>query len=163
MKKIQALSLGVIFGLTTFISGCTKEGPAGANGRDGNANVVSTTFTISNWTFNNPSYVGTQSIPAITQEILNNGAVLAYVKVGDNYSQVPLTFYQSNTFSSSIEVAHGLGSISFFFTDSDLIQPVTPGPLTFKVVVIASAAKTQNPNVDFSDYEAVKSKFNIVD
>lgn len=77
--------------LTTF--SCTKEGkqgepgPAGTNGTNGtngNANVKSSTHTVYSWewsTSGSSKYVDITST-LITNDILNSGAVLMYVKSG---------------------------------------------------------------------------------
>jgi hypothetical protein len=163
MNSIKTITSLVLLVTMTIFSSCKKEGPAGPAGEDGNANVVSSTITSSSWAYTAPSWAISFTYPAITQDIINSGAVLVYIKVGNNYSQLPLTFYQSASYSSTIEVSTFVGGLSLFWTDSDLTQPNNPGSQTFKVVVIAASGLIQNPNVDYSNYEEVKSTFNIVD
>ena len=163
MNSIKSITSLVLLVTMTIFSSCKKEGPAGPAGKDGNANVVSSTITSSSWAYTEPSWAITFTDPAITQEIINSGAVLVYIKVGDNYTQLPLTFYLSSSYSSTIEVSTFVGGLSLFWTDSDLVQPNNPGSQTFKVVVIAGSGMIQNPNVDYSNYEEVKSKFNLED
>jgi hypothetical protein len=154
----------IIFGITLIsIVGCTKEGPIGPAGADGNANVVSSTISSSNWVYNSPSWSITFSYPAITQNIIDKGAVLVYLKNGQAYTQLPLTIYSSATFSSSLEVNSFVGGVKVFWTDSDLTQPSNPGNREFKVVVIAASGLAQNPNLDFKNYEAVKLAYNLKD
>ena len=160
MNFIKTISTSLLLLSIVLLSGCEKEGPAGA---DGNANVVSTTFTSSAWTFNSPSWMLSYNYPAITQEIINTGAVLVYIRVNNSYNQLPLTFYQSSDYSTTIEVSNSVGGVNIFWTDSDLVQPINPGTQTFKVVVIAASAKIQNPGVDYSNYEDVESAFNLKD
>lgn len=166
MNSIKTISTLLLLVTMTIFSSCKKEGPegpAGKDGVDGNANVVSSTITSSAWAYNAPSWAITFTYPAITQEIINSGAVLVYIKVGNNYNQLPLTFYQSSSYSTTIEVTTFAGGLSLIWTDSDLTQPNNPGSQTFKVVVIAASGMIQNPNVDYSNYEEVKSTFNLVD
>lgn len=163
MNSVKTIKTLMLLAAITIFGGCAKEGPAGEDGKDGNANVVSTTITSTDWTFNDPSWVLSLNYPAITQDIINSGAVLVYVKVGESYNQLPLTFYQSSSYSSSVEVSTFVGGLYLFWTDSDLIQPIYPGSQTFKIVVIASSGMIQNPNVDYSNYEEVCSTFNIVE
>jgi hypothetical protein len=159
MKKIIYLALMVV-SLTTLFSGCKKEGPAG---KDGNANVVSSSTTVSNWVYEGSSWKSIIPYPAITQDIINSGAVLVYMKTGESYNQLPLTFYQNPAYSTTIEVSTVVGGLALYWSDSDLSQPINPGTRTFKVVVIASSGMIQNPDVDYSNYEEVKSAFNLVD
>lgn len=163
MNSIKTITSLVLLVTMTIFSSCKKEGPAGPAGEDGNANVVSSTITSSSWAYTAPSWAITFTYPAITQEIINSGAVLVYIKVGNNYNQLPLTFYPSASYSSTIEVSTFVGGLSLLWTDSDLIQPNNPGSQTFKVVVIAASGLIQNPNVDYSNYEEVKSTFSLVD
>lgn len=151
----------LIFVLSVALfSGCTKEGPAG---KDGNANVSSTTLTASNWVYSAPSWVATLPYSAITQEIVNSGAVLVYIKVGESYNQLPLTFYQTDSYSTTIEVSTSPGQVTLFWTDSDLIQPDNPGSQSFKVVAIAAATMIDNPDLDYSSYDEVMSTFGLED
>ena len=172
MKIIKFITIGLLIAGATSLSSCEKEGsvgPAGkdgidgSDGSDGNANVVSSTITSSSWAYSNPSWVISFTYPAITQSIIDEGAVLVYIKVGNGYTQLPLTIYQSPNYSTSIEVSTFVGGLSLFWTDSDLIQPTNPGEHTFKVVVIAASGLIQNPNVDLGNYEEVKDAFNLPD
>lgn len=158
-----ALACGLLF------TNCSKDdntgpaGPAGANGTNGNANVVSSTFTSSSWLYTAPSWVVSFLYPAITQDIIDKGAVLVYLKVGSAYSQLPLTIYQVSTFSSTYEVSTVVGGLSIRATDSDLTQPNYPGLKEFKVVVIAASGRAANPSINYNDYNAVKKAFNLQD
>lgn len=79
IKKIKAALAGlVIMGLTfTACSGDDgDQGPAGPAGADGNANVISNTFTLTgtDWSAGN----ATISVPALTKEIADNGQVAVF-------------------------------------------------------------------------------------
>lgn len=163
MKLIKTICTLLIFTSLTIFYSCQKEGPTGKDGIDGNANVVSSSITASSWTFNDPSWKITFTYPAITQEIINTGAVLVYLKVGESYNQLPLTFYQSSDYSTSVEVSTFLGGLSIFWTDSDLTQPANPGSRTFKVVVIAASNIYKNKNINYSNYLEVKAAYNLED
>lgn len=155
----------MIIGMLVFSTSCKKgdTGPAGTNGKDGNANVVSSTITSSNWVYTSPSWKIDFTYPAITQSIIDNGAVLVYLQVGSAYNQLPLTTYPSSTYSRTYEVSSYVGGVAIYATDSDLTQPANPGSKKFKVVVIAASGLKQNPNVNLDNYEEVKAAFNIQD
>ena len=146
--------------VSVMFSACTKEGPAG---KDGNANVVSSSMTALNWSYNAPNWTVSFNIASITQDIVDRGAVLAYVKVGNNFSQLPLTFYQDPAYSTSVGVLTVLGGVLVTWTDSDLTQPINPGPQVFKFVVISASSRQQHPNIDYTNYEEVKNAFNLED
>lgn len=149
-----------------IVSSCKKpeKGDPGPAGKDGNANVKSITHTITNWTYSSPTYIGNIPFASITNEIINSGAVLVYAQTAANtYSQLPLTFYASTSYSSTLEVVTSPGMAQIGWTDSDLTQPATPPSMTFKVVAIASSAISENPDIDYSNYNVVKSVFNITE
>lgn len=155
---MKAVYLMLMVTVTTIFSSCEKEGPTG---KDGNANVVSKTFSSSSWREVNNRWLIDLEFPAITQEIMNTGAVLVYLKINDEYAQLPLTFYPSELYSTTIRIAKSIGVITVIWSDSDLLISQNPGRQTFKVVVIAASQMGPNPNVDFSDYQEVISTYNI--
>ena len=175
MKVFNFLSIAVLV-TALAITGCKKvpvvgdkgeqglPGTNGTNGKDGNANVVSGTVTVSSWVYSDPFYYVNIPSQSISQSIINTGAVLVYVKLADNvWSQLPLTFYNSPDYSSTLEVITTLNLIHIEWTDSDLSQPSTPPALTFKIVVIASTGTLLASKVDTSDYLEVKEAFNLKD
>lgn len=158
--KTQIIFLFSIALLTT--AGCKKEGPAGPAGKDGNANVHGQVFTVNNWSYSSPSYHADMSFSAITQDIINTGAVLVYLSNGSGgYSQLPLTYYPSPSYSRTFETVSYPGGVRIYITDSDLTAPTTPGSYTFKVVAISSSARLGHPEVDYSDYDQVSRAFNF--
>ncbi len=162
MKASTQIAALLLF-FATF-SACKKEGPAGPAGKDGNANVKSQTFTVGSWNYSAPSYYADISYGAITQDIINSGAVLVYVSNGSGgYSQLPLTYYTSSSYSSTFEVVSAPGAVRIYATDSDLLQPANPGTRVFKVVAISSSARAAHPGLDWNDYAAVKHALQLND
>jgi hypothetical protein len=153
MKKIIYLALMVV-SLTTLFSGCKKED---------DVKIESSSITFSDWVYDGTSWTYSFTYPAITQDIINSGAVLVYIKDGTADVQLPYTFYANDEYSTTIAAATYVGGLKLKWTDSDLIQPNNPGSRTIKVVVIPSSGMIQNPSVDYSNYEEVKSAFNLVD
>jgi hypothetical protein len=151
----------ILISALLFNSCIGEQGPQGPAGKDGNANVQSSSLTTSSWSYLSPDWYINFTYPAITQDILDKGAVLVYVQSGSNYFQLPYTFYPTSTFSRTYTFRHYLGGLSVYVTDSDLIQPDNPGLLTFKVVVIASSALAKHPNVDLNNYNEVKKTFEL--
>lgn len=124
--------------------------------------VNSALFTISNWDFHDPSYVGTIDYGTITYDILHYGAIMVYLKTGENsYSQLPVTFYQDPAYSTTLEVVTALGVVHIYWTDSDLAEPIPPPTLDFKVVTISESSMKYHPEVDWSDYNEVQEAFNL--
>lgn len=81
---------------------CTVDGEPGTDGKDGNANV--TTITFNNSTFKD----GTNnfSIKAIDKDIVNYGAVLAYMKPSGTttYYALPFTFGKNEVSIYTVKV-----------------------------------------------------------
>ena len=165
MLSMFALACGLLF------TNCAKDGmtgpagPAGTNGTNGtngNANVVSGTVTVTNWTYSSPSYYGDITYASITQSIMDKGAILVYLSNGSGgYSQLPLTIYPLATYSQTYEVVTAFNNVRIYITDSDLTAPNAPTAKTFKIVVIA--AGMVKPNVNVKNYADVKAAYSLAD
>jgi hypothetical protein len=120
------------------------------------ANVVSSSITSPNWVYNAPYLEINFTYGAVTQDIIDKGAVLVYMKVGTAYNQIPITFYPTNNYSRTYDVSTYVSGVAIYCADSDLTQPTNPGAQTFKVVVIAASQLIKNPNIDLNNYSEVK-------
>ena len=150
----------------TGATGATgAQGPVGATGATGNANVSSAIFnaTSANWAYTAPNYYVELLMPEITADIFDSGAVLVYLRQGNSYHAVPLTFYSTASYSTTVEISHSIGAVGVIWTDSDLTQPLNPGARTFKVVIIAGSQRAAQPDVDLNNYEAVKAAYGLTD
>lgn len=176
MKKLSVICMTIL--AVAFMASCRgPQGPAGHDGHDGNdANVSSSTVTVksSDWEWNNANgqWVVTIDYPAINNNVYNYGAVLVYMDVSGAWSQVPLTYYyqdldsQGNTINceASIEVATlSDGAVRLFWTESDFYDEMRPETHDFKIVAIEAAVYGIRSDVDYSDYEAVKTAFQLAD
>ena len=165
----------------TFFASCRgpmgpqgPQGPAGYDGHD--ANVSSSTVTVysNDWHWNdyNGQWNVTIDYPAINSNVYNYGAVLVYMDVDGAWSQVPLTYYyqdvnnQGETINcaASIEVATlSDGAVRLFWTESDFYDGMRPATHDFKIVAIEAALYSERSDVDYSNYEAVKTAFQLAD
>ncbi len=161
MKNFQIFC--ILISIATIMSACGKEGPvgpAGEPGPQGPGSVKGQTFTVSNWVFNDPSWIGTIDYPAITQAIVNTGGVFVYWKNdAGNWTALPLTFYATDWYATTLEAEHRVGGVKILKTDSDLTQPVVPGDQTFKVVVMDSEGLARNPDLNWDNFEVVSERF----
>lgn len=65
------------------------QGQPGNDGRDGNANIISSPwFFINPWEGTAKNYSYLKSAPEVTQEIIDNGVVLAYTKLAGGGGKV---------------------------------------------------------------------------
>ena len=174
MKKLSLICMTVL--AISFLASC--RGPQGPAGHDGNANVASSKVTIHDydWKWNNfytdadgnerGQFYVTINYPAITNNVYNHGAVLVYMDVKGTWSQVPLTYYYAedgNLFEASVEVATlSDGGLNLFWTESDLWK-VCPQTHDFKIVAIEATVYKDRSDVDYSNYEAVKTAFQLAD
>lgn len=141
-----------------------KDGAQGPQGPAGNANVnvQITTVTTSDWIVSAPSYYVSIYVATITQAIVDNGAVLVYISNGaGGWEALPVTIPVSSSYSSTYNPVHYLYGVTIWKTDTDYTQATNPGTRTFKILAIASSARLSHPNLDYTNYEAVKKAFNL--
>lgn len=161
MKK--SIILGVFALAVLTFGACTKakDGAPGAQGPEGNANVIgSNTVTTSNWTLNSGiMYYTTLTSSNITQAIVDKGVVLVYEGDGSGgYFALPYTFgIESSTFDFD------LGFVNIYITNTDASTPANPGSRTYRIVTITSRAMIAHTDVDFKNYVSVKKAFNLKD
>ena len=181
MKKLSIICMAILS--VAFMASCRgPQGPEGPAGNDGNANVASSTLTIkdTDWEWVNfftdgegnerGQFTVTIDYPAINNNVYNHGAVLVYMSVDGTWSQVPLTYYyyvndngQVFFYEASIEVATlNDGGVRLFWTESDMWK-VTPDTHQFKIVAIEASVYSHRSDVDYSNYEAVKTAFQLAD
>lgn len=181
MKKLSLICMTVL--AISFLASCRgPQGPQGPAGNDGNANVASSTLTIHDydWIWNciyvdaegheRGQYGVTIDYPAINNNVYNYGAVLVYMDVQGAWTQVPFTYYyhqkldgEDCLFAASIEVATlNDGGVCLFWTESDMWN-VRPETREFKIVAIEASVYKDRSDVDYSNYEAVKTAFQLAD
>ena len=175
MKKLSIICMTVL--AVFMMASCI--GPQGPAGKDGNANVASSTVTVySNdwhWT-NNCQWKVEIGFPAINHNVFEHGAVLVYMDVDGTWSQVPLTYYYEDVITyddgtqetincaASIEVATlNDGGVRLFWTESDFYDGKRPQTHSFKIVAIEASVYDHRTDVDYSDYNAVKTAFQLAD
>lgn len=172
VKFWRAAACGLLFLGVLVLGSCTKEGPAGPAGPQGpagpvspagNARIVVKNITSSAWFLNEPAWIMNLEVPEVTEDIINNGMVQVYVKIGDVHHQLPSTFYVSNAYSITLGVSSRVSGIRVSWTRSDWGWEVHPGNQTFKVVILTPEARRQLPLVDWSKYEDVKAELGLVD
>lgn len=154
---------------TMFFGSC--RGPQGPVGPAGNANVASSTVTAypDDWEWDGISWRLDLDYPAINLDIHDFGAVIVYMNDRNTWRQIPLTFYYEDPdnpgafYSSSLEVSTYQGGVSIFWTESDFYNGYKPETHKFKIVAIASYLYNDRQDVDYSNYEAVKTVFQLTD
>jgi hypothetical protein len=165
IKQMKLAQLILAFLFITSIFSCKKEGPPGKDGKDGNANVQSSTITFSSWNWdsgNNYEY-SDFTWSAITSSIASNGAVLVYLSTPAGWAPLPRTVYPTTGYSQSQRFVYNTGTLRIIVQDSDLTQPAPLGTWTIKVLAIESNIRKANPDLDWSNYNEVKGRFHLED
>jgi len=166
MKTVRSFSILAACLVALSFNSCTKEGPAGpagAAGAPGNANVKSQIINVvaADWAGGGSGYEATKPCSIITSAIAEKGAVLVYVKEGDEYFPIPLSIF-AGAWTTHFFFSHTVGNISFYTQDDDGLT-LNPGNTTFKVVAVASASTLQEAGVDPNNYRAVANYFQLRD
>ncbi|MBO7615834.1 MAG: hypothetical protein J6T22_01380 [Bacteroidales bacterium] len=179
MKKLSVICMTIL--AVAFFASCRgPQGPQGPAGQDGNANVASSTLTIKSsdwqWLDQYGQWMVEIDYPAINNNVFNHGAVLVYMDVDGAWSQVPLTYYYQDLVTNqdgtqdiincaaSIEVATlSDGGVRLFWTESDFYDGYRPDTHDFKIVAIEASVYNDRSDVDYSNYEAVKTAFQLAD
>ena len=142
---------------TVMINGCAKDGATGPAGKNGNANVNSSQFTVSpfQWQTSGGSYVATYTAPAITNG--NNDAVMLYLNSSSQWIALP---YSSIVVSGdNLGFAYSTNNLTLIYQPASGTSP--SNTWTFKQVVIPPAAMVAHPNVNLNNYMEVKKAFNL--
>jgi hypothetical protein len=160
--KIKNLSKVLLVAITIFsifmITSCSKDGQNGKDGVPGTVNVYYSPWASRTFTGSGISWQTDYEAPQITQEILDKGTVLCYLKQ-DAYV-APIPFY----YPQRIEVYYEINRIIHYAS----FNP----PFQFRYIVIPGGTSnlagrnanniTTNP-IDYSkmSYHQICVKFNI--
>ena len=134
------------------------NGTNGTNGIDGNANVIGTTTVALNsgsWTASGSFFMATLITPAITQAIVDKGAVMVYEQSASFWRALP---YTSGVVSKFFIFT--MNSVSIAYQNTDGSQTANPGNQTYRIVAISSSVAAANPNVNWGNYEEVMKILN---
>jgi hypothetical protein len=127
-----------------LLTGCGKEGPQGLQGpagQDGNANVIASPwYTPTSWAGQTGDWYFDVSNSAITKDVVESGAILAYMSVpGDlynNYTVRPLPAYAINAHWDFLLPNDGKSNYGAIEFTSDMVsRPGTSG-YNFRFIII---------------------------
>jgi len=153
MKRISDVTVFVLsLCFLIIVMSCEgPTGPAGADGIDGNANVKTETFRVYSheWGSDYPFYGVDKSSNILSKDIIDNGAALLYWEIGDGmWMALPLsTVYYG--------VAENIVSV---VTES---SSLTQSTQIFKLVAIQGYQLAKSADIDFSNYDEVRTYFNL--
>jgi len=191
MKNFNHSILATIALSILLVTGCEKEGPVGPAGASGSqgiqgpqgatgnqgqsgTNLIVKTFTLYPSDFTEfgtqgeplHRYSATKNISEITQSVYDNGMVIVYYQGSGTtpppWYSLPQTLYK-NGYSYTLTYSHYVGGVGIQRYDSDLNSIQPEFNLTLKVVIVPPLSGKKEWDVDFNDYNAVKSYFNLKD
>ena len=164
--KVYAALIGALSLSLITISSCQKgekgdPGPAGQNGTngtngvDGNANVIGTntvTLNPSDRTITSGVASAHLSVPGITQEVFDKGAVMVYYKASST-QWTALPYLLSNVY---IVYGFKVGDIELVASTTNGTAVTINGALTFRAVIIPAKTKLSHPRTDWNNYNEVE-------
>lgn len=176
MKKLFILTIGTMAILCVAIS-CKKgdTGPQGPGGEDGNANVIySNWFTPTTYkkdtVFGNWGFRHDQPVAAITQSILDSGAVLTFGKLlgynplvwpAGQVGQLPIavTYQQGGLQHDFWQAYTSTGNLRIRFTNDNNIYTSIATQHQFRYIIIPGG--TASGRVRQMSYEEICRMYNI--
>ncbi len=179
VKFFSILLLSVV--LMTSVTACKGEdgtdgqdgatGAQGPAGQDGNANVIYSDWFAPTWTVPASSASFTHAAAGITQEVLDTGVIMVYMKIYDHVYPLPISF-NGDTIPKEFNFWADLGSLRIWFTAESSYSPSST--MTFRYIIIpgSNAARITSPKqavnnelatagVDINDYYAVCAYYGI--
>jgi hypothetical protein len=165
-KTITTLVTGLIMAFGLTFSSC-KKAETGPAGKDGNANVQSTgevDLSSLTWTYqgdpSNDAYSCVYSNSAITQDVLDKGLVMAYIKTLNGWAPLPFSAVIYGTDDITFEIVNG--EIRFYYRDNnELTTTYDPSNTSLIVRVVIIPSQIKKPNVDHYNYQEVKEAYNL--
>lgn len=177
MKAVHSFSVVLLSASLLFLSiACTPTsgepgpqgpagpqgvaGPQGPAGQNGNANVTQVTF---NQTFNATEYKSFTFPSAITTDILNSSAILVYIRTSND----PNNLYPIPGMIAGDDFRYILYPSSRSFQIRRQSGTYVSSVSMTKVIIIPANnlinGRIGLPDIDFSDYNAVKKYYNLPD
>lgn len=146
-----------------MVTSCKK----GDDGKPGNANVTSHTFSVPTWSSNSTRWYITMSVPEITTGNNSSASIQVYFSIDNNsWVALPNTVVASSNYFMGYITSAGIVEVTWDYNGVGIgSSPNTFYSATslFKVVVIPPATIVANPDLDLNNYNKVKTKFNLQD
>lgn len=171
MKKQLRSVVVLLFATSTIIFNGCKKGEDGAPEKDDSSNVTAYTYSVSSWLYSSPAWYKSLSVPELTSANINSASVQTYLLTATNtWTALPNTFYNSGgsnylmgfeTTVGSVKVTWIYNNLTSQGSDPDVYFGTSSSQ--FKVVIIPPAMITANPDLNFKNYNEVKTRFNLKD
>ncbi|MDB9932883.1 hypothetical protein OAD28_09255 [Flavobacteriales bacterium] len=149
MKKIHIILIA-----TFIFASCKKEIIRETTIIENSSSISTFVVDSNNWRVSNQFLIATIDIPAITQEIIDKGAVLIYQKENASWISLPFSFtMNASSPSTFVRVNHFVGYITIYRSNSDYSVPSNPGVRTFKCVILTGDQLASHPEIDINNIQ----------
>lgn len=160
MKKLTKI---LMVALIVIMASCSKEGPQGPAGTNGNANVqYSDWMAVPSWTgYGTATATYDWTTPAITQAILDSAAILIYYRYGTETQYKILPHFESVTkvFTGNFLVGHIL--LKYQNIDGGTVTPsADQNKFRYMIIPGNTHLRLKKPLIQMT-YEEVCSLYNI--
>lgn len=167
---MKTIKLSVLFSailLMLTITSCKKDKyqPVGDYG---NANTTSSnTINATNFTEisndgTNWEYHSQLTWGVITQDIMDNGIIVGYMKVGSEWVALPFG-QDEDTYSFNYNFSIETGKINVYIQGWSTfgVSSSNWNGITFRFVAISQEGRMSHPNIDLTNYEEVKMTYDL--
>lgn len=166
----RVIRLITLFAAIVLFTRC--EGPMGPRGRDGVDGIDGDVYAYSaiynvpanSWSGDANGYFASLTMPEITNDIYNNGAVLVYWLNEEppvNFTPLPYSYMDGEGLTTVLACDIYIGSVRLFFQEIFEGYPDTFAPenqWAFKILVVEGIPlATLKSTVDIKDYNAVEN------
>ena len=142
----------MLVGSLFMLNSCSKTGPQGPQGLQGNANVKgSDPFNVTIWQYSSAdvAYFASFTDPDITASVAARGEVEIFLLYSDGtWRNLPDIIGGTQFYSRFSQ-----GGFEIYYANVDGTVPAAPvGTFTFRSVVIAPSQKQAHPNTNWKNY-----------
>lgn len=166
MKKLRtaALTLVVLLG----VSACGDDDPVGPEPGTARVQAFSFDFTMDDAVINGPVASSQFDVPAITANVADNGAVLAYFREQGTWTAMPYTFGEESADLAAVDYTLTLGygydvqflEVFYEASSGEAVDLAAQPDRVIKVVVIEGFPMSK-VGIDLTDYRAVADYFGL--
>ena len=149
-----------IFTVLLFTNSCTDDEHAHDPYMEMSSVTVPIVWESADLSGNGVDESWTVGIPwdGITQDVLDNGAVLVYrLNIGNSWSLLPLTFPWGN-YETTVQVWVSVGGVLLSWIDTDLYLPEYPFITQIRIVVIENKSALPE-NIDLNNFSELEMYF----
>lgn len=165
MNNVRTTLLALVFVLV--LSACGDDDPVGPGG-NANVHALTVDFFMADAVINGPVASVQYEVPAITPDVVDVGAVLAYFREQGTWTAMPYTFGEESAELPAVDYTLTLGYgyddhflEIFYEASSEEAVDLAAQPDQHVKVVIIEALPLAKSGVDLKNYEAVAEFYGL--